>query len=352
MKLVCPHCNSENVESCPIVYESMKETTAEKEIPAEIAPPKKTYRFSHYLAIACSLIGLGWSFSIHDKLLFIFFGVILGFRNKIGFNKKEYLKSYREWLYSYICSDCKHKFVKKVVCPRCDSENVESCELVYENMKKTTPEKEIPAEIAPPKKLKENFRYLGIACPLFALISLGAEQLVLAAIFIAIAFGILVRFKKESDFNKKDYPLFYREWQKSYICHDCKHKFVRKTVCPRCNSEDIESYSSIYKKMENLKEDTPDEEILAKKQVEEWNLLLDCQRKFSFLAAVCWVVIFLATIDKDKDAGLYASAIVTVILFIIFKKERDAIKEKYRIFNEDWSYSYVCNECGRKFVDR
>ena len=126
-KFMCPHCHSEHIQKCSIVYQNgaSQITTSNGEevrvigngltqLAQQVAPPAE--KETHWGAmILCG--GLAALFLTSG--LFIV-GIILGFiaLNLYGssdeaakFNKEKYPILYNQWLNTYICNRCGNKFI-------------------------------------------------------------------------------------------------------------------------------------------------------------------------------------------------------------------------------------------------
>lgn len=129
-KFVCPNCHSENIQKCSIIYKSgththQSTTTINGNVEAEtsgsgstvlaqeVAPPVKK-ESSWGAMIVCAAIGF---FCVSEDILW---GGVIGavlaaacyFESQDAdkFNNEEYPALYNQWLNTYICHRCGHKF--------------------------------------------------------------------------------------------------------------------------------------------------------------------------------------------------------------------------------------------------
>ena len=126
-KFMCPHCHSEHIQKCSIVYQngaSQITTTNGEEVRVigngltqlaqQVAPPAE--KETHWGAMI--LFGGGAVLFLTSGLFIV--GIILGFiaLNLYGssdeaakFNKEKYPILYNQWLNTYICNRCGNKFI-------------------------------------------------------------------------------------------------------------------------------------------------------------------------------------------------------------------------------------------------
>ena len=126
-KFMCPHCHSEHIQKCSIVYQNgaSQITTSNGEevrvigngltqLAQQVAPPAE--KETHWGAMI--LFGGGAVLFLTSGLFIV--GIILGFiaLNLYGssdeaakFNKEKYPILYNQWLNTYICNRCGNKFI-------------------------------------------------------------------------------------------------------------------------------------------------------------------------------------------------------------------------------------------------
>lgn len=126
----CPHCGSENVQSCPIIFQSGTSgsdavTAADKFIAVtkgvtmtnlarSVAPPEK--KETGWLATAFFAF-LTWVFlDSKETWLIILLVILTGASFKENLDKKNYNEKvwpalYDTWLHSYLCHRCGNVFV-------------------------------------------------------------------------------------------------------------------------------------------------------------------------------------------------------------------------------------------------
>ena len=124
----CPYCHSENIQSCPIIYQSGTSgvnavTAADKfiaitkgktmtDLARSVAPPSQKETtwgwavFFTFLAFIC----------FDEKLLFFGELIMAGYFIKQNLDIKEYNEKifpelYNTWLHSYLCHRCGNIFV-------------------------------------------------------------------------------------------------------------------------------------------------------------------------------------------------------------------------------------------------
>lgn len=129
LKFICPHCHSENIQKCSIVYQNGKsnqkytttvngedvETSGEglTELAKQVAPPAKK-ETSYGAMIFCGIIAF---LCLSGGLILV--GIIAGVfavgcysnsKDADKFNNEEYPKLYNQWLNMYICHRCGNLF--------------------------------------------------------------------------------------------------------------------------------------------------------------------------------------------------------------------------------------------------
>ena len=128
-KFVCPHCQSDNIQKCSIVYqngtsnhrytttvngEDLETTgTGHTELAKAVAPPAKqdtswgAMIVLGGVAVFCIYGGLTIVGIIAAVLALACYGTS---QDAEKFNKEEYPKLYNQWLNTYICNRCGHIF--------------------------------------------------------------------------------------------------------------------------------------------------------------------------------------------------------------------------------------------------
>ena len=125
-KFMCPHCHSEHIQKCSIVYQNgaSQITTSNGEevriigegltqLAQQVAPPAKKEThwgamvISGFLAVLLLTSGL---FIVGVILGVIAFGLYGSSDEAAKFNKEEYPILYNQWCNSYICNRCGHTF--------------------------------------------------------------------------------------------------------------------------------------------------------------------------------------------------------------------------------------------------
>ena len=128
-KFICPHCHSDNIQKCSIVYKNgtsnhqytttvngnevetsgVEHTTLAK----EVAPPAKKETswgamvILGLVAVFCLLDGIFWIGVIAGLLALGCYG---SSSEAAKFNEQEYPALYQQWLNTYICNRCGHVF--------------------------------------------------------------------------------------------------------------------------------------------------------------------------------------------------------------------------------------------------
>ena len=128
----------------------------------------------------------------------------------------------------------------KFVCPKCGSDNIQSCQVIYQNgtvshsytstngdntvntsgVESTS----LAQSVAPPPQKETHWGGMVVAGA-FAIFSLLDGILWLAAILALVAAGLFQTSQEASDYNAKQWKKEYYAWQHSYLCHRCGHYF-------------------------------------------------------------------------------------------------------------------------------
>ena len=125
-KFMCPHCHSEHIQKCSIVYQNgaSQITTSNGEevriigegltqLAQQVAPPakKETHWGAMILFAGGALLFLTSGLFIVGVILgVIAFGLYGSSDEAAKFNKEEYPILYNQWCNSYICNRCGHTF--------------------------------------------------------------------------------------------------------------------------------------------------------------------------------------------------------------------------------------------------
>jgi transcription elongation factor Elf1 len=129
---------------------------------------------------------------------------------------------------------------EKFVCPKCGSDNIQSCQVIYQNgtishsytstngdntvntsgVESTS----LAQSVAPPPKKDEP--YMGVlGCLGVAVVFYWWGWPVASIICVLAAIGNAISIKEAMDYNEKQWPKEYKAWQHSYLCHRCGHYF-------------------------------------------------------------------------------------------------------------------------------
>lgn len=135
--------------------------------------------------------------------------------------------------------------VGKFCCPKCGSENIQSCQMIYQNgvssgtytttngnettSTRGTQITDLAASVAPPAK-KDESTPLGsvFVCGILAAIFFFADHWIVAAILALLAAGAYETYTEAVNFNQKTYPSLYDDWLNSYTCHRCGNRFIMR----------------------------------------------------------------------------------------------------------------------------
>ena len=126
-------------------------------------------------------------------------------------------------------------------CPRCDSENIQSCPVIYQqgtvghsyttrsgDYSATTSGTESTAlaqSVSPPEQ-KETHWIAMIITGVIALFAFMDGSMIAALIFGGITYAAYSVSQEASEYNDKQWPAEYKAWQNSYLCHRCGNIFV------------------------------------------------------------------------------------------------------------------------------
>lgn len=129
---------------------------------------------------------------------------------------------------------------EKFVCPKCGSDNIQSCQVIYQNgtishsytstngdntVNTSGVESTSLAQSVAPPAQKETHWGKMIVIGAFAVFSVLDGILWLAAILGLIAAGFFQTSQEANEYNEKQWPKEYKAWQHSYLCHRCGHYF-------------------------------------------------------------------------------------------------------------------------------
>lgn len=129
---------------------------------------------------------------------------------------------------------------EKFVCPKCGSDNIQSCQVIYQNgtishsytstngddtVNTSGVESTSLAQSVAPPAQKETHWGKMIIFGAFAVFSVLDGILWLAAILGLIAAGFFQTSQEANEYNEKQWPKEYKAWQHSYLCHRCGHYF-------------------------------------------------------------------------------------------------------------------------------
>lgn len=128
-------------------------------------------------------------------------------------------------------------------CPRCNSENIQSCQVIYQSgisssnaatladkfiaVTKGVNMTALASSVAPPEKKKEDWTW-SIICIFVTYMFFDMENFFLFFIFLCIT-GFLIKSNIDiQNYNEKIYPELYETWQHSFFCHRCGNIFVMR----------------------------------------------------------------------------------------------------------------------------
>ena len=130
---------------------------------------------------------------------------------------------------------------EKFVCPKCGSSDIQRCSVIYQsgtvghsytsrsgdyNVETSGTESTALAQsVAPPAKKETHWGGM------IVLGLIGAECFIedfwiLGIIFALAAIGLFMGNQEASDYNDKQWPRDYKDWQNSWLCHRCGHYFI------------------------------------------------------------------------------------------------------------------------------
>lgn len=129
----------------------------------------------------------------------------------------------------------------KFCCPKCGSENIQSCPVIYQsgtvghsytsrsgNYEIDTSGTESTAlaqSVAPPAQKDTSWGAM-IVTGLIAGFALKEGSLIIAGIFGLAAVGSFMMSQEASEYNEKQWPKEYKNWERSYLCHRCGNIFI------------------------------------------------------------------------------------------------------------------------------
>ena len=130
----------------------------------------------------------------------------------------------------------------KFACPNCGSENIQRCAMIYQNgtsrLQSTTmingnveaetsgvSSTNLAQEVAPPQK-KDTHTILMVVLGIIAFLCLDGGTFVGALVFGGLAYLTYNSNKEASEYNEKEFPALYDEWQHSYVCYRCGNRFT------------------------------------------------------------------------------------------------------------------------------
>lgn len=131
---------------------------------------------------------------------------------------------------------------KSFSCPHCGSENIQRCQVIYqqgtvnhsyttrsgdyESNTSGTESTSLAQSVAPPEQ-KETFWGTMLVTGIIAAIALfDGGHYIVAGIFGLLAGGSFVTSQEANEYNEKQWPTEFKNWQNSYLCHRCGHCFI------------------------------------------------------------------------------------------------------------------------------
>lgn len=128
----------------------------------------------------------------------------------------------------------------RFVCPKCGSENIQKCSVIYQQgtvshsytstsgdyTVNTSGEEstELAQSVAPPSQKETHWGKM-IVAGFFAVASVADGYIVLAIILGLLAVGLFQTSQEASEYNDKQWPIDYKNWQNTYFCHRCGNYF-------------------------------------------------------------------------------------------------------------------------------
>lgn len=128
----------------------------------------------------------------------------------------------------------------KFSCPNCGSENIQSCPVIYqsgtvghsyttrsgdyESNTSGVESTQLAQSVAPPAQ-KETFWVPMVILGIIAFFAFDSKSYIVAPICGLLAGGSFMLSQEASEYNEKQWPIDYRNWQRSYFCHRCGNIF-------------------------------------------------------------------------------------------------------------------------------
>ena len=129
---------------------------------------------------------------------------------------------------------------EKFICPKCGSDNIQSCQVIYQNgtvgHSYTTRSGDYEANtsgvestqlaqsVAPPAQKETHWGKM-IVAGFFAVASFFDGVFWLGVILALVAAGLFQTGTEASSYNENQWPREYKRWQHSYLCHRCGNYF-------------------------------------------------------------------------------------------------------------------------------
>lgn len=129
---------------------------------------------------------------------------------------------------------------RKFVCPKCGSDNIQRCSVIYQQgtvghsytsrsgdysvETSGTESTALAQSVAPPPKKSTNWGWMVITG--FFTVASFLDGYPILGVILALATIVLFQDSKESsEYNDKQWPRDYEAWESSYLCHRCGNYF-------------------------------------------------------------------------------------------------------------------------------
>lgn len=128
----------------------------------------------------------------------------------------------------------------KFACPKCGSENIQRCSVIYRqgtvshSYTSTSGDysvdtsgvesTELAQSVAPPEKKETHWGKM-IVAGFFAVDAFVVDYTILAIILGLLTVGLFQTSQEASEYNDKQWPIDYKNWENTYFCHRCGNYF-------------------------------------------------------------------------------------------------------------------------------
>lgn len=128
----------------------------------------------------------------------------------------------------------------KFACPKCGSENIQRCSVIYRqgtvshSYTSTSGDysvdtsgvesTELAQSVAPPEK-KESHWLATIVVGIFTASAFAEGHWIIGIILALIVMGLFQSNQEASEYNDKQWPIDYKNWENTYFCHRCGNYF-------------------------------------------------------------------------------------------------------------------------------